>query len=217
MILLVGSEKGGTGKSTLATNIAVWLAMQGEKMILLDTDLQGTSVNWSNVRDESGWTPRIQTVSKSGRIHNTILDLEAQYGTVVVDVGGHDSDALRSALLVADILVIPVQASQPDLETLFRMQSLVDSSRLNNPDLDGKVILVREDPNPMRKFSGMAKAFFKEYHEDLTPLVLMRSRTTERSAYRHAIAAGQSVLELNQPQAKAEIQLIVTELFHDHV
>ena len=54
MILLLGGEKGGTGKSTLATNLAAWLAVQGRDVILVDTDVQRTAANWVDRRNQIG-------------------------------------------------------------------------------------------------------------------------------------------------------------------
>ena len=52
MIILIGSEKGGVGKSTLATNLATALALKGSDIILVDADRQSTSANWSQDRKE---------------------------------------------------------------------------------------------------------------------------------------------------------------------
>jgi len=101
MILLLGGEKGGTGKSTLATNLAVWLAHKGRDVILVDTDCQRTSSHFVDRRNELGTLPRIHCAEKYGNVFDTVKDLATRYEYVLVDAGGRDSEELRTAMVVA--------------------------------------------------------------------------------------------------------------------
>jgi chromosome partitioning protein len=67
MLVLIGGEKGGTGKSTLAINLAAERALAGRDVLLVDTDLQGSASYWAQVRDEVGITPRVACVQKFGK------------------------------------------------------------------------------------------------------------------------------------------------------
>jgi len=66
-IVLFGGEKGGTGKTTLATNMAAMLALKGRDVLLLDTDRQGTASFWATIREDTEIEPRIPCVQKFGK------------------------------------------------------------------------------------------------------------------------------------------------------
>ena len=98
-VVLFGGEKGGTGKTTLATNMAAMLAQTGKDVLLLDTDRQGTSSFWATVREDSEIEPRIACVQKFGKgLASQVLDLADRYDEIVIDAGGRDSMELRYAL-----------------------------------------------------------------------------------------------------------------------
>lgn len=102
-ITVFGGEKGGTGKTTLATNIAAMLALNGKDVLLLDTDRQGTASFWATVREEEKIEPRVACVQKFGKgLPAQVRDLAERYDEIVIDAGGRDSMELRYALGVAD-------------------------------------------------------------------------------------------------------------------
>jgi chromosome partitioning protein len=75
MILLVGGEKGGSGKSCLAQNIAVFLQQQGQDILLLDADPQGTTTDWAKEREENESLKSLACVQASGNLRQTLRDL----------------------------------------------------------------------------------------------------------------------------------------------
>ena len=98
MILLVGGEEGGSGKSCLAQNLAVYLKIvAGHDVLLLDADPQGTTMDWVQERNENEGLVSLSSVQASGNIRKTLIDLAQRYQDIVIDAGGHDSEALRSA------------------------------------------------------------------------------------------------------------------------
>ena len=100
MIVLIGSQKGGCGKSTIAINIAAYLAKHNKDIVLVDADPQQSSANWVKDRDETN-LPKVHCVQRYGDIKNTLKDLDSRYDYVIVDVAGHDSKELRTAMLTA--------------------------------------------------------------------------------------------------------------------
>ena len=74
MILVLGGEKGGSGKSCLAQNLSVWLQRRGHDVLLIDADPQGTSVDWAREREENPDLPDIQVESAHGDIRKKLLD-----------------------------------------------------------------------------------------------------------------------------------------------
>ncbi len=122
-IILIGGEKGGVGKSTITTNIAVEMSYRKAEVMIIDTDPQKTSINWIDRRNELIETgnlnvPRISGVSKDGNVKDIIKDFVTKYDLVLIDASGRDSQSLRTGLTVADKFYCPIRASQADLETL---------------------------------------------------------------------------------------------------
>ena len=129
-VVLFGGEKGGTGKTTLATNMAAMLALAGRDVLLLDTDRQGTASFWATVREEADVAPQISCVQKFSKgLATQIRDLAGRYDEIVIDAGGRDSMELRYALGVADRAYVPVQPFQFDIWTLQQMEELVEMAR----------------------------------------------------------------------------------------
>jgi chromosome partitioning protein len=107
MIVLIGGEKGGTGKTTLATNLAAKRALAGRDVLLVDADAQGSASYWAQSRDEAG-PRRVACVQKFGKgLKSEVLDLANRYQDI--DAGDRDSPELRAALVVAGRAYIPVQ------------------------------------------------------------------------------------------------------------
>ena len=117
MIILVGSEKGGVGKSTLSTNFAVLLASLKKDVVIVDTDRQSTSANWAQYREETE-QPRIDCIRQYGNLTKTLESLNTRYNIVIVDCQGSISKELQTGLLAADIVIMPFRPSQWDLDTL---------------------------------------------------------------------------------------------------
>jgi|TARA_B100000315_G_scaffold167955_1_gene156471 chromosome partitioning protein len=207
MILLVGSQKGGPGKSTVATNLCVWLTKQGRDVILVDADKQQTSNNWATDREEDTSLEKINTIQKYGNIKATLLDLSKRYNCIVVDVAGHDSQEMRTALLCADIVLIPTQCSQPDLDTLHDMKRIIDDAKDFNESLKVFTVFSRTPTNPSLKELEDALSYMEGLH--LNPL---KTHIANRKIYRDAIGCGRGVLELKNKKASVEIESLAKEI-----
>jgi chromosome partitioning protein len=147
MIILIGGEKGGTGKTTLATSLAAKRALSGRDVLLIDTDVQGSASYWAQGRDDAGIKPRVACVQKFGKgLQSEVQDLATRYQDIIIDAGGRDSIELRVALVVADKAYVPIQASQFDIWTLDRMEDLVASAQGFNPNLHAWVSRSKIDP-----------------------------------------------------------------------
>ncbi|OJA91922.1 cobyrinic acid ac-diamide synthase [Burkholderia ubonensis] len=209
MILLIAAEKGGVGKSTLATNLAVHLAHQGVDVVLLDTDGQATAARFVERRDEAGITPAVPCVQRTGDVASTLRDLAHRYQVVVVDAGGRDSREMRSAMAVANLLLVPTKASQADLETFSKVNELIGLARGLNPKLKAVVLLSIAPTNPAIREVEDARELLATF--DM--LELADTIIRERKVYRDALLMGKGVIELDNGQARAEIQLLAQEFF----
>ncbi len=104
MILVAGGIKGGSGKTTVATNLAVIRALQGCDVLLIDADDQETATDFTALRNErradgAGYTSIKLT---SHAVRTETLRLAAKYDDIVIDTGGRDTSSQRAALTVAD-------------------------------------------------------------------------------------------------------------------
>ena len=135
MIILIGSQKGGCGKSTLATNISAALAVKGKDVMLIDADKQGSSSNWFFDRSENKELPQVNSVQKYDDVRASVLDLNKRYEYVIIDAAGRDSIELRTSMIVANIIIMPVRPSQFDLDTVLRTQDIYTDAKLLNIDL----------------------------------------------------------------------------------
>ena len=212
MIVLIGGEKGGTGKTTLATNLAAKRALVGRDVLLIDTDPQGSANYWAQSRDESEIKPRVACLQKFGKgLQAEVQDLAKRYQDIIIDAGGRDSIELRAALVVADKAYIPIQPSQFDIWTLDRMDDLVSTAQGFNPDLRAWVLISRSSTNPSVHDSEDTT----EIMSDFSHLALSKVVVRDRIAYRKAARDGLCVDELKPKDSKAveEIGTLFKELF----
>ena len=208
MILLIGGEKGGSGKSCLAQNLAVYLQKKKRDVLLLDADPQGTTTDWIKERNENDNLESIASVQASGNIRQTLKDLAGRYTDIVVDAGGHDSEALRSAMTIATHMLLPFRPKRRDLKTLVNVEQMVRLAKAVNPDLLTRAVITQCPalPSQIQRILD-AKDACQSF--DLTPL---QSTTTNRNVYDDADEDGYSVLEIGtDPKAAEEINSIAEE------
>lgn len=128
MIILVGGEKGGSGKSCLAQNIAVHIVRNKKASVLMvDCDPQRTTSDWIQARNTDSSLPAINCVQLYGKIRNDLLSMKSHYDYVIVDCGGQDNLALRAAMSVADSVLIPLRPKRRDLKTVPHMEDILSS------------------------------------------------------------------------------------------
>jgi len=214
MIILIGGEKGGTGKTTLATNLAAMRALTGRDVLLIDTDPQGSANYWAQSRDDEKVTPRIACVQKFGKgLMAEVRDLATRYQDIIIDAGGRDSVELRSALAVTEKVYIPIQPSQFDIWTLNQMDELVETARGFNPGLQAKVIISRSSTNPSVHESDDTGKLLADFPN----LDLANASIRDRIAYRKAAKDGLAVVELKPKDIKAveEMETLYQEVFGD--
>lgn len=208
MILLVGGEKGGVGKSTLGSNLAVVMAKRGVDVMLLDADPQGTASKWIGRRNDAG-RQVIHCAQKTGEVFATAKDLAKRYELVIVDAGGRDSKELRSAMMAADVMLMPIQASIADLETLEHMSEVISMAKSINMGLQVKAVITRAPTNPSITEVAEARELLADYPE----IELAKSIIRDRKVYRDALLEGCGVVEMNNSKARAEVQLLSYEIF----
>jgi chromosome partitioning protein len=214
-IILVGNEKGGTGKTTLAVNLAAMAAVQGKDVLLVDADPgQQSAAKWAARRREFHPTARpVPCVSiVNARPEMELLDLAQRYQLVVIDTGAEDSPQLRAAALVATSLVIPVQPEQFDFWTLPTMEAIYERALRENKGLLLNVVLNRIPYQTVDQCMREARAWMHENVPALPDDVLVP--IIGRTAYGKASAEGLCVHEMpkRDPKAASEMQRAYREI-----
>lgn len=212
MIVLIGGEKGGPGKTTIATNLAAIRTSEIEDVLLIDTDKQPTSSYWCSLREDKGIFPRVSSIQKYDKsVRTEALELKKKYTDIIIDAGGRDSPELRGALLVCDKAIFPLRPSQFDLWTLGRLHSLVETALEINEKLKAFVVINQAHPNPAVKESDEMRSFMNEFDN----IKMLDTIICERIAFRRAALNGMAVSEYKPEDVKAieEITNLYKEIF----
>lgn len=208
-IIVLGSTKGGVGKSTLATSLAIVLS-EHFKTVLVDCDSQLSASEWADTRDEDTKLENIKHLQKTGRIKTTLLGLKSEYDLVICDTGGHDaSSELRQALTIADLAVVPLRPSQADLNALGNMLELIDDAQeVANPNLRSLYVINGANTNnKSKKLEDVKNALKGADRITLTKTVIYN-----RDAYVAAIGSGEGVTELKDKKARNEFMAFADEV-----
>jgi len=210
MIILLGSQKGGCGKSTLATNLSAALATFGKDVVLVDADRQGTSAAWAADRAEQTTLPAVAHVRLYDNIRSQVLDLAQRYEVVVVDSSGRDSRELRTGAVAANILLVPFRPSQADLDTMPSLAKVIQAAQDLNPDLKCMSVLTMAHTNPSVKEAEEGRGYIAEFPE----LPLAKTMIHDRKIYRDALSEGKGVVESDNIKAKEEIFQLLEEVLN---
>ena len=191
MITTVGCTKGGVGKTTLAINTAIALALEGQDVLLIDGDEQATATGFAAIREtDKRDAPRYTTIQLQGpAIRTHIRRVSDRCDQIVIDVGGRDSGSLRAALTVSDLIIIPVAPRSFDVWGLRQTLELVREVRALNPGLRALAVVNNGDATGNRNQEAL-EALAEFDGLEVSPHILMR-----RLAYSSAADEGLSVLE----------------------
>ncbi|WP_026784886.1 AAA family ATPase [Pleomorphomonas koreensis] len=212
MITVIGGTKGGSGKSTVATNLAVMLAASGRDVLLVDADDQETSMDFTALRNEARTSGAGYTcVALTGKaVFTEVKRLAPKYQDVIIDTGGRDTESQRAALMVCDTYLVPFAPRSFDVWTLDKVASLVEEARTYNPELKAYAFINRAETR------GNENAEAAELIRAKPALEFIPASLANRKAYAHAAAAGLSVTELKPQDAKAteEMGILFGYLFN---
>jgi len=211
MIVVAGGIKGGSGKTTVATNLVIVRAAEGRDVLLIDADDQETSSDFTALRNErlpsgAGYTG----VKLTGPgVRTETLRLAAKYDDIVIDTGGRDTTSQRAALTVADVLLVPFVPRSFDVWTLEKVSGLVAEMRAANSELKAYAFINRADPR------GQDNEEAAEVIRETEALTFINTPLGTRKAFSNAAAQGLAVTELKpqDPKATEEIMLLFRYVF----
>ena len=196
MITVIGNLKGGTGKSTVTFNLAVWLALNDHKVKVFDLDPQATLSDVGDIREEDEYEPVIS-------ISRSFDELKkAKQEQILVDIGTADTDAMKKAIEITDRIIVPVPPSQADIWSTQRFIKMVLDicGKKNMPQMLGFVN--RADTHIGVRETGEAEDALKM----LPHIDLIDTRLYQRTTYRRSFSEGLAVFEL-EPKGKAAAEV----------
>lgn len=235
-VLVIGGQKGGTGKTTIAFNLAVMARRTGQRVILIDADPQGTASKICAIRDDLGVAPSLTCVEKlvgdKGKplaMAATVSQLADEYDLVLVDVGGFDSERrknpeMRGALIAADLFLVPLHATPIDSWSIDDVvNTLQGAIAAREERADGR----GEEPKPLRAITIYSKAptnpgqrdrmlaSSRQYSEEEGQGILEDSGcyVANRQAYAMSILDGLAVIEGRDANARQEMLKLYRAVF----
>lgn len=192
MVTIIGSYKGGSGKSTVTFNLAVWLAMADVNVQLIDTDPQATLSDVVEVRMEEGFDPPLRV---EGTSELTPDQMNAADETLI-DVGTANMDSMRRALELCDRVIVPVPPSQADIWSTQRYIRLVSSMQRDKPAEILGFINRGDTHHAVRETDEAAAALVS-----LPDIKFLKPRLSQRTVFRRSFSEGLAVFEL-EPRGK---------------
>lgn len=197
MIIGVLNQKGGVGKTTIATNLAAVVAKAGNRVLLVDADPQGSSMAWSSAREDDPLFPVISMAKPT--LHKDLPELAADYDVVIIDGAPRVNDLGRAAILASDLVLIPVQPSPYDVWASADTVQLIKEAQQFKENIKAVFVINRKVVNTA---IGRDVANALEQFE----LPVLQSALCQRVLYAESAAQGRAVIETD-PKSGAAIEM----------
>jgi chromosome partitioning protein len=198
MLTVIGNLKGGTGKSTVAFNLAVWLAHEKAGVRVFDLDPQATLIDTAEIREVDGYEPTFEVSNDIDELETLVHSKGKKTPQLLADVSATNMLHMMKAISLAKRVLIPVQPSQADIWSTQRFLKIVLSSidQKKKPEILG--FINRADTHIGVRETGEAEEALRM----LPNIEALDTRLYQRTAYRRSFSEGLAVFE-QDPMGKA--------------
>ncbi|EMQ5760189.1 ParA family partition ATPase [Proteus mirabilis] len=194
------NPKGGSGKTTAVINVATALTKQGYHLAVVDTDPQMSLTNWSRVGNSAF---DVYTASSEKDVYSIRKDL-SNYQLVVVDGAGSLSVITSAAVMVSDLVIIPVTPSPLDFSAAGSVTAVLEAQAYNRK-VEARFLITRKIEQAL--MLNVLKENLKD--KDIPTL---KTSISQRQIYIKSILQGNTVFESNDGAAKGEIEMLTREI-----
>lgn len=197
-VITICSLKGGTGKSTIALNLASVLSTRRRKVLVIDADPQGTVSEWADTSQQD--EPTV-LVSPRADIHQQIDKARTAFPWTLIDTPPASTEETRSAIMAADRLILPVTPGVPDVRSTAKFLELYQRALQYKPDLEARLLINRVD---RRTKLGRTIRLYLE--RKFVNLKIFDTEISQLTAFGAAYIAGQTI-DNYQPKNKGTMEL----------
>lgn len=202
MIISVGGQKGGCGKTTIASELTVYFSTKG-KTLLIDADIQGSATVFCNDRRSTfGQLDFTAIQLHESAIREEALKFNEMFDYVIIDAGGYDSVSQRYAISCADIYLAVFNPQRLATSTLAHVEQMVEDIKPANPDLMA-LSLINLGWSSGTENDDSAEILKKSDTLSYSPSVIQR-----RKAFCDASSKGMSVMERKPIDLKAKAEVM---------
>jgi chromosome partitioning protein len=202
-IIAVCNQKGGSGKTTLSMQLAGSLAKRGGRVLVVDADPQGTATRWAASADDDKPFPAsvVGLSAASTKVHREVKKFVEDYRYIIIDCPpAADSPVPQSALLVADLALVPVIPSPLDMWAAVGIREVIGNVSDINEELRSRLVINQLQPN-----TTLAKEAMEVLPE--FGIELCQTYVHQRQVYRQSAVFGQTVHDFGSKAAAAVEEL----------
>ncbi len=204
MIISFQNQKGGVGKTTLSINVAAALAITGLRVLIVDSDPQGSVRDWASVRED---TPPFHVIGMDRpTIHRDLPAMTENYDHIIIDAPPRVSELARSAILASDCVVIPVQPSPYDVWAAKEIVAIINEAAVFKENIKSVFVINRKITNTA--IGREVKDALQVYN-----LPVLDAQVCQRVLFAESAATGKTIFEVDPlSQAAMEIQTLTNEI-----
>jgi chromosome partitioning protein len=198
-IIAVVNQKGGSGKTTVSMQLAGAIARQGKKVLVVDADPQGTATRWAASADDDNPFPAsvVGLSAANAKVHREVKKFVDDYDCIIIDCPpAADSPVPQSALMIADIALVPIIPSPLDMWAAVGIRQVIHNVGDLNETLQARLVLNQCQP----------KTTLTQESLEILPefgIVLAASQIQHRQVYRQSAVYGQTVHDMASKAASA--------------